>query len=64
MAKKQDFASKTVKQERHGKACPVCGEFFSHVKNVSMATSDKTGAQRFVEKNVAVCKCNENEIYG
>lgn len=64
MAKKQDFASKTHKMARHGKACPVCGEFYSHVKSVSMATSEKTGAQRFVEKSVAVCKCNEKEIYG
>ena len=63
MAKKQDFASKTMKMEKHGKACPVCGEYFSHVKTVNMTTSDKTGAQRFIERSVAVCKCNENEIY-
>ena len=64
MAKKQDFASKTQKLARHGKSCPVCGEFYSHIKTVNMIVSDKTGAQRFVEKNVAVCKCNEKEIYG
>ena len=64
MAKKQDFASKTQKMARHGKACPVCGEYYSHVRTVNMATSDKTGAQRFIEKSIAVCKCNEKEIYG
>lgn len=64
MAKKQDFVSKTQKLARHGKSCPVCGEFYSHIKTVNMTVSDKTGAQRFVEKNIAVCKCNEKEIYG
>ncbi len=64
MAKKQDFVSKTQKLARHGKSCPVCGEFYSHIKTVNMIASDKTGAQRFVEKNIAVCKCNEKEIYG
>lgn len=64
MAKKQDFVSKTQKLARHGKACPVCGEYYTYVKSVNMIPSDKTGAQRFVERNVAVCKCNEKEIYG
>ncbi len=64
MAKKQDFVSKTQKLARHGKACPVCGEYYTYVKSVSMIPSDKTGAQRFVERNVPVCKCNEKEIYG
>jgi len=64
MAKKQDFASKTMKQARHGKECPVCGEFYNHTLSVNMEPSKKEGAYRFVEKNIPVCKCNEKEIYG
>ncbi len=64
MAKKQDFMSKTHKLAKHGKACPVCGEFYSYVRTVEMVPSDKTGAFRFVERNVPVCKCNEKQIYG
>ncbi len=63
MAKRQDFASKTLKMAKHGKSCAVCGELYSYAKTVNMVASDKPGAHRFVEKNVAVCKCNEKEIY-
>lgn len=64
MAKKQDFASKTMKITHHGASCPVCNEYFSHVVTVNMVPSKKEGAYRFAESNVAVCKCNEKEIYG
>jgi hypothetical protein len=64
MAKKQDFASKTMKLARHGKSCPVCSEFYSHVLTVNMVPSKKDGSYRFVEQNIAVCKCNEKEVFG
>jgi hypothetical protein len=64
MAKKQDFASKAAKMAKHGKACPVCGEFFSYMKTVNMVPSDKTSGYRFSEQHVAVCKCNEKQIFG
>jgi hypothetical protein len=63
MAKKQDFASKTLKMERHGTSCPVCGEFYSHVVAVDLVPSKKEGAHRFSERNIGVCKCNEKEVY-
>ncbi len=63
MAKKQDFASKTKKMARHGKSCPVCGEFYDYATTVNLVPSKKEGHYRFAEKNVAVCKCNENEVY-
>lgn len=63
MAKKQDFASKTMKQAQHGASCPVCNEFYSHVVSVNMVPSKKEGAYRFAEQNVAICKCNEKEVY-
>ncbi len=64
MAKKQDFASKTMKLAKHGKSCPVCGEFYTYVKTVDMVASEKPGAYHFVEHVVPVCKCNEKAIYG
>ena len=62
MAKKQDFASKTQKSKQ-GKNCPVCGETYTYVKVVNTVPSDKEGAFRFSEQMVAVCKCNEKEVY-
>ncbi len=63
MAKKQDFASKTHKSKQV-KICPVCGEAFQYVKTVNMVASEKNGAYHFAEHIVAVCKCNEKEVYG
>ncbi|APF16934.1 hypothetical protein [Caldithrix abyssi] len=62
MAKKQDFASKTMKS-KHGKTCPVCGEAYTYVKVVNTEPSQKEGSYRFAEQIVAVCKCNEKEVY-
>ena len=64
MAKKQDFASKTMKMARHGKECPICNEFYTNVLSVNMVPSKKEGAYRFVDQNIAICKCNEKEVYG
>ncbi len=63
MAKKQDFASKTQKS-KYVKSCPVCGETYTYVKAVSMVPSEKGGSYHFAERMVAVCKCNEKEVYG
>ncbi len=63
MAKKQDFASKTQKN-KSGKTCPVCGEAYQYVKTVSMVPGEKEDAYHFAERIVAVCKCNEKEVYG
>jgi len=63
MAKRQDFASKTMKLAQHARACPVCKEYYSHVVAVNMVPSKRDGAYRFAEQNIAVCKCNENEVY-
>ncbi|RLE46910.1 hypothetical protein DRJ25_03495 [Candidatus Woesearchaeota archaeon] len=44
--------------------CPVCGEAISYVKLVYSEKSEKTGAIRFNQKMVGICKCNEKEITG
>jgi hypothetical protein len=63
MAKKQDFLSKTMKGIKHGAICPKCESQLSYVKVVNTEKSDKTSAWRFVQKQVAVCKCNEQKIF-
>lgn len=63
MAKKQDFASKSMKLAKQGKICPICNEIFTSVLKVNMVKAEKTDAYRFVEQRVAVCKCNEQEVY-
>jgi len=63
MAKKQDFLSKTLKSNKHGKVCPVCESQIIFVKVVKTEKSPKTDAWRFNQNNIGVCKCNEKEVY-
>ena len=66
MAKDRSFASKVSKA--HGDAdahhCAKCGEIITTVKVVTSEQSPSTGAWRFRDTFVPVCKCNENEVYG
>lgn len=63
MAKKQDFMSKTLKGIKHGTTCPTCQGQISYVRVINTERSDKTQAWRFSQKQTAVCKCNENQIF-
>jgi hypothetical protein len=63
MAKKQDFASKTMKLGKLGKTCPVCNELYSTILSVNMVPAKKEGSYRFIEQRVSICKCNEQEVY-
>ena len=63
MAKKQDFLSKTLKKDKPGNICPTCESLISYIKYVKTERSKKTNSWRFSQKNLGVCKCNENEIY-
>ena len=62
MAKKQSFADKSSKKA-HAMTCPVCNEVLQYVKHVKAVKSD-TGAWKFRNQNVGVCKCNNAEVYG
>ena len=65
MAKVKSFADKMAKGgQDHTTHCPQCGESISPVKLITSERSDKTGAWRFSQKLVGVCKCNEKEIVG
>ena len=41
MAKKQYFASKSMKKVQHGSSCPKCNEFYSNVLAVNKVPSEK-----------------------
>jgi len=65
MAKSKSFADKLAKSSLdYTKHCPTCGESISTIKLVTSERSEKTGAWRFNQKFVGICKCNEKEIAG
>ncbi len=63
MAKVQSFADKMNKATTDFTThCQKCGESLQAAKVISMEKSEKTGAYKFNEGFVALCKCNENSI--
>jgi hypothetical protein len=56
------FADK-VKKEAHVVHCPKCGAAIERVLVVNSVKSS-SGAWKFKQKNVGVCKCNQDEVYG
>jgi phage FluMu protein Com len=67
MAKDRSFAAKVAKgakDQLKSKQCPKCGEVMNMIKLVSSEPKKDASSWRFKEKFVAVCKCNEKEIYG
>ena len=64
MAKDRSFATKTAKMDASKDICPVCGDTYSHIKQISTAKSDKTGSWKSNRRMVKVCSCNQKEIYG
>ena len=64
MAKKvKSFRDKLEKaaREKHIK-CPVCGKDKEFVK-VIRAEKTPNGSYRYVEEMIAVCGCNEKEVF-
>jgi len=65
MAKQQSFADKAAKSAREkGSRCPKCDTIKQPLLIVQSVPSKKTKSMSFLKKRVAVCKCNEKEIYG
>jgi len=61
MAKKQSFSDKASKK-KHVEVCPVCESSMTRVKWIK---GEKDGVSvRYRTMVVAVCKCNQAEIYG
>jgi hypothetical protein len=65
MAKQQSFADKAAKSAREkGSRCPKCDTIKQPLLIVQSVPSKKTKSMSFLKKRVALCKCNEKEIYG
>ena len=63
MAKQTSFVDKLAKSAiDHTKHCPVCNQSITTIKLVTSEHSPKTGAWRFNQKYVGLCKCNETEV--
>jgi len=64
MAKKEKSFAAKVKKVKDVKICPVCEKPVTSLLLVKSVKSETTGAWKFKEKNIGVCKCNETEIWG
>ncbi|MBN2103374.1 hypothetical protein JW835_04960 [bacterium] len=65
MGKIKSFADKVAKSATDFTShCPKCGESIQSVMLVSSEKSEKTGAWRFNQRFVGMCKCNEKELQG
>jgi hypothetical protein len=63
MAKAKSFADKIAKDKKDFTThCPKCGESITTIKLVASELSEKTGAYRFKQSFVGVCKCNANDV--
>ncbi len=63
MGKSKSFADKMAKATTDfSKHCPTCGEAYQTVKFISSEKSEKTGAIRFNQRFVGVCKCNMDTL--
>lgn len=63
MAKQQDFAEKAKKAAMEkGVKCPKCGGQKVSTLYINSVKTDKS-TYRFNRAMVAVCKCNEKEVY-
>jgi len=65
MGKVKSFADKVAKSAADFSThCPTCGEALQNVMLVTSEKSDKTGAWRFNQRYVGICKCNEKDLEG
>ena len=66
MAKgERTFAAKLAHSAKErGATCAKCGEKLQHVKQVLPLESTVNSAVKFNQRMIAVCKCNQKEVYG
>jgi len=63
MGKDRSFAAKMAKGAVATNQCPKCGQIKNIVKVIESEVKTEKGTWRFKEKFVAVCSCNEKEVY-
>ena len=61
--KEKSFLSK-VRKEKMVKKCPVCEKLITPILFVKSVQSEISGAWRFSERSIKLCKCNEKEVWG
>ena len=64
MARKEKSFLSKVQKEKHIIKCPVCNQPITPVLFVDSVRSEATGAWRFNERKIKLCKCNEKEVWG
>ncbi len=65
MAKAKSFVDKLSKASKIKREhCPECGEVLTTIKLITSEKSQKSGAWRFNQKFINICKCNQKEITG
>lgn len=66
MAKEKSFAAKVAKAaaERKTTNCPTCGEPYTNVQLITSVKSETKNSWKFLQNFVAVCSCNQKEVYG
>ena len=62
MAKKQSFADKANKKIQTD-LCPICKDSFQYIRHVK-AVKTESGAWKYQQRNMGVCKCNQEAVYG
>jgi hypothetical protein len=65
MAKDRSFSAKIASTHNAvQRRCPVCGEIQNNLKVVQTAKNVEKNSWRFIEKSIAICKCNDKEVFG
>jgi len=63
MARKQRTFADKVQAKKHVVICPECNTPIQSVFQVRTVKSERSGAWRFKQRLVQVCKCNQKEVY-
>ena len=65
MGKSKSFADKMAKSGQDDSThCSQCGEAITTIKLITSEKSETTGAWRFKQNFIGLCKCNEKDVLG
>jgi len=64
MARKEKSFLAKVRKEKMVIKCPVCSKTITPIIFVKSVQSEISGACKFNERIIKLCKCNEKEVFG
>lgn len=65
MGKSKSFADKMNKANQDSTShCAQCGESIATVKLITSEKAEDTGAWKFRQNFIGICKCNEKDVLG